>query len=81
MGPAFLLLQYYDFHSSCSSNKNVHSSCSSNKNAWVCVNYAEGLHLVAAAGAVHPVWVGFDLQIDSSGKNIPSRVSLIGFVM
>ena len=74
MGPAFLLLQYYDFH----------SSCSSNKSAWVCVNYAEGLHfIVAAAGAVHPVWVGFDLQIDSSGKNVPSpsRVSLIGFVM
>ena len=55
MGPAFLLLQYYDFH----------SSCSSNKNAW------EGLHLVAAAGAVHRVWVGFDLQIDSSGKKVP----------
>ena len=36
MSPAFLLLQYYDFHSS-------HSSY---KNARVCMNYAEGLHLV-----------------------------------
>ena len=55
VSPAF---QYYDFH----------SSCSSYKNARVCVNYAEGLHFVAfaiAAGAVHPVWVGFNLQIDS----------------
>ena len=37
MSPAFLLLQYYDFHSS-------HSSY---KNARICMNYAEGLHFSA----------------------------------
>ena len=36
MSPAFLLLQYYDFHSS-------HSSY---KNARVCMNYTEGLHFI-----------------------------------
>ena len=39
MSPAFLLLQYYDFHSS-------HSSY---KNARVCMNYAEGLHFIFTA--------------------------------
>ena len=37
MSPTFLLLQYYDFHSS-------HSSY---KNARICMNYAEGLHFSA----------------------------------
>ena len=37
MSLAFLLLQYYDFHSS-------HSSY---KNARICMNYAEGLHFSA----------------------------------